>query len=81
MGSKKWLEYRGCLQNTKKIVPVRVFRGPWTLPCPQHESQSHVVQNFSGTVVLVRKKVGLVPKGPNADVGCMYGVFLLVPLS
>ena len=39
MGSKKWLEYQGCLQNTKKIVPVRVFRGPWTLPCPQHESQ------------------------------------------
>ena len=39
----------------------------------------HVVQNFSGTVVLVGKKVGLVPKGPNANVGCMYGVFLLVP--
>ena len=44
-------------------------------------ARSHVVQNFSGTVVLLGKKVGLVPKGPNADVGCMYGVFLLVPLS
>ena len=41
-------------------------------------ARGHVVQNFSGTVVLVGKKVGLVP---NADVGCMYGVFLLVPLS
>ena len=52
------------------------------LACPYHENiRGHVVQNFSGTVVLVGKKVGLVPKGPNADVGCMYGVFLLVPLS
>ena len=79
-GSKKWLKYQGCLQNTKNIVTVRVFRGPWTLPCPQHESQSHVVQNFSGTVVLVGKKVGLVPEGPNDDVKGLYGVFLLVPL-
>lgn len=44
--SKKWLKYQGCLQNTKKIVPVRVFRGPWTLPCPQHESQRSCSPKF-----------------------------------
>lgn len=44
-------------------------------------AKGHVVQNFSGTVVLVGKKVGLVTKGPNVDVGCTYGVFLLVPIS
>ncbi len=42
--------------------------------------RSHVVQNFSGTVVLVGKKVGLVPKGPNADVECLFGMFLSIPL-
>lgn len=44
-------------------------------------SRGRVVQNFSGTEVLVGKIVGLVTKGPNADVGCIYGVFLLVPHS
>jgi len=63
------------------LIHVRVPRGPWTLACPYHENvRGHVVQNFSGTEVLVGKMVGLVPKGPNADVGCMYGVFLLAPL-
>ena len=43
-------------------------------------SKGQVVQNLSGTQVLARRKVGLVPKGPNVDVECLYGVFLLVPL-
>ena len=39
-----------------------------------------MVQNVSGTQGLVGRKVGLVPEGPNVDVECVYGVFLLVPL-
>lgn len=69
------------LKNIEKIIHMRVSRGPWTLACPYHENvRGHVVRNFSGTEVLVGKMVGFIPKGPNADVGCMYGVFLLAQL-
>ena len=39
-----------------------------------------MVQNLSGTQGLVGRKVRLVLEGPNANVECLYGVFLSIPL-
>jgi len=43
-------------------------------------SRGQVVQNVIGTEGLVDRQVGLVPEGPNANVGCFYGVFPSIPL-
>lgn len=43
-------------------------------------NEALVVQMFSGTQGQVVESIGLVTKGPVADVKCFYDVFPLVPL-